>query len=138
MSSPIFLATEESYLSSLIPLGTSTPPSDAALHLIPPAILSKLKTLGPSRVRDMRASNTQLQIISHIPIENVTPQTCMKVNDAMYNQIVTSPDRFAALAMLPGDGREAARELGRPTTAVLRDRIPTFCGIRKLGSGSTE
>jgi hypothetical protein len=25
-----------------------------------------------------------------------------------------------------------------PTTAVLRDRIPTFCGIRKLGSGSTE
>jgi predicted TIM-barrel fold metal-dependent hydrolase len=113
MASNSFVATEESYLSPIIPLGTCTVPSDVALHLIPPPILSKLKTLGPSRIRDMRASNTQLQIVSHIPIENASPRTCMKVNDAMYNQIVTAPDRFQALAMLPECGKEAARELGR-------------------------
>ncbi|KAF2706605.1 hypothetical protein K504DRAFT_384772 [Pleomassaria siparia CBS 279.74] len=135
-----FIATEESYLSPLIPFGPSSTPSDAALHLIPPATLSKLRTLGPLRVRDMRTSSITLQIISHIPIENATPQTCQKINDAMYSQIVMSPDRFQALAMLPcgrGVGKEAGRELAR---CVSKYRfVGGVMGVKRGGSeGSVD
>lgn len=139
MSSTPLIATEESYLSPLISLGSSTSTTDAALHLIPPPMLSKLKTLGPSRVRDMRASNTQLQIISHIPIEHASLQTCSKINDAMYSQILMSPDRYAALAMLPsgvGKGKEAARELAR---CVGKYRfVGGVLGVKRGGGGDGD
>jgi len=52
------------------------------------------------------------QITSHIPIA-APPQMCSKFNDAIHTAILTNADKFAALAVLPVDGVEAAKELAR-------------------------
>ncbi|KAF2002872.1 hypothetical protein P154DRAFT_532736 [Amniculicola lignicola CBS 123094] len=95
-SSTAYIAVEEFYLSPEVSV-TSTHPDDAALSLVPPATIAKLKNLGPSRLRDMKASGISLQVISHLPI-NVSPKTCQRYNDTLYTTI---------------DAKEAASELQR-------------------------
>ena len=111
-----FIASEEYYLDPSLPCNP-TGPGDPDLRAIPPVIISKLRNLGPSRTRDMRASNVSLQVVSHIPID-ATPNTCRKLNDALSSTIVTSPDHLAALALLPcWNPTEAASELLRCVTS---------------------
>lgn len=117
-SSTPFIASEEFYLSPEILSSTfsSAAHSEPALHIIPPPTLSKLKNLGPSRIRDMRSSAVSQQILSHVPID-VPSKTCRKINDALHANTVMNQDRFAKLALLPcGDVAEAARELQRCVT----------------------
>ncbi|CAO2650763.1 Nn.00g020550.m01.CDS01 [Neocucurbitaria sp. VM-36] len=114
------IACAESYLSPslLVEPSTSNDPSAPALHLIPSATHTKLRNLGPARVKDMRMLGQIKQIISHIPIA-ATAQTCTKINDAVYAANRLNADKFIALALLPssvGDGKEAARELQRCIT----------------------
>ncbi|KAH9865525.1 hypothetical protein J1614_009110 [Plenodomus biglobosus] len=120
MATPNLSATLESYVSpSLIINPSSTTPSDKslpALHLLPSSTLSKLRNVGPARMKDMRlVLGHSRQIISHIPI-SASPQACARCNDALYTAIRLNADKFAGLALLPGgkgEGREAARELQR-------------------------
>jgi predicted TIM-barrel fold metal-dependent hydrolase len=107
-----FIDTETFYLSPDIS-ATSSSPTDPALNLIPASTLSKLKNLGPARLRDMRSQNTSMQIVSHLPID-ASPKQCQKINDALASSIVMNQDRFAGLALLPcWDAKSAAEELGR-------------------------
>jgi len=124
MSSPTHstasvIACVESYVSPALPIGTSLS-NDAtapALHIIPTATLSKLKNLGPSRVKDMRSLGHSKQIVSHIPIV-AAPSTCSKFNDALYASIQLQTEKIAALAILPSQGKEAAKELQRCVTKM--------------------
>ncbi|KAF2255674.1 amidohydrolase 2, partial [Trematosphaeria pertusa] len=111
-----FIAVLESYLAPAVPVGTSTSPSDAAFHLISTPILTKLKNVGPARVKDMRSTGVSMQVVSHVPIPT-NPSTCAKLNDSLAAAICLSQDRFAALALLPmNDPKDAARELQRCVT----------------------
>lgn len=106
------IAVEEYYLSAVVPLA-SHPNDEPALHLIPETTRARLRNLGASRARDMRAHNTTLQILSHVPIDT-SLRTCQKLNDALHAAIVMYPDRYAAMALLPCWGaKEAASELQR-------------------------
>ncbi|KAF2472122.1 uncharacterized protein BDR25DRAFT_313305 [Lindgomyces ingoldianus] len=126
-----FIAIEESYLSPDIPTTLSPNPRDPALHLIPAPTLSKLKNIGPARIRDMRASGTAMQILSHIPLD-LPLKTCQRINDMLYSNIVTNSDRFAAMALLPvGDAKDAASELQRCVTKYKF--VGCVLGIRKGG-----
>jgi predicted TIM-barrel fold metal-dependent hydrolase len=114
-SSNPFIAIEEFYLSNDFS-PTSTNPADPALYLLSSNVVSKLKSLGPSRIRDMRANNVAMQVLSHIPVD-ASPKTCQKLNDTLYSSMIMNQDRFAALAMLPcWDAKEAASELQRCVT----------------------
>ncbi|KAF2120948.1 hypothetical protein BDV96DRAFT_469700, partial [Lophiotrema nucula] len=109
------VAVEEYYLSPDIST-IATAPHDPALHLIPSASLIKLRNIGPTRIREMRANGVSTQILSHVPID-VPSKSCQKINDMLASSIVTSPDRFAAIALLPtSDPKEAANELQRCVT----------------------
>jgi hypothetical protein len=91
------------------------PPTDAsqpALHLLPPTTVMKLRNLTSGRTKDMRTLGQSKQILSHIPIA-AAPQLCIKHNDAIQTAIVMNGEKFAAMAMLPADGKEAAKELAR-------------------------
>jgi predicted TIM-barrel fold metal-dependent hydrolase len=72
----------------------------------------KLRNLSAGRVKDMRTLGHSKQILSHIPID-APPQVCAKHNDAIHTAIVMNGEKFAAMAMLPTDGKEAAKELAR-------------------------
>lgn len=114
------IATVESYLSPFLTVGTtiSNDPSAPALHLIPSSTLTKLRNVGPARVKDMRQLGHSKQIVSHISIP-ATAQACARLNDALYMAIRLNADKYAALALLPsgpGDGKEAATELQRCVT----------------------
>ncbi|KAF2652898.1 hypothetical protein K491DRAFT_706187 [Lophiostoma macrostomum CBS 122681] len=110
MSSHPFIDTESFYLSPDI---SSTSLTDPATGIIPAPTLSKLKNLGPARLRDMRTQNSSMQILSHLPIDT-SPKQCQKLNDALASSIVMNQDRFAGLALLPcWDAKSAAEELGR-------------------------
>lgn len=113
------VACLESYINPALPIGTSlsTDANSPALHIIPSPTLAKLKNLGPARVKDMRTLGHSKQIVSHIPI-TATPATCAKFNDALYVAIQLNAGRFAALALLPGEGKEAAKELQRCVTKM--------------------
>lgn len=63
----------------------------------------------------MRVLGHTRQIISHVPVAVPAP-TCAKHNDAMQAAVVMNAEKFAVLAALPADGREAARELLRCVT----------------------
>lgn len=119
MSSTPFIGAEEFYLSHDIPItstSASTSPLDPALQLVPPALTTKLKNVGPSRTREMRTSGIAVQILSHIPID-ASPKQCAKLNDTLHSSIITNQDRFKALALLPcWDAKEAASELQRCVT----------------------
>jgi predicted TIM-barrel fold metal-dependent hydrolase len=85
-------------------------------NLVSLATASKLRNVGPARVRDMRTLNQNFQILSHVPID-APPRTCQKINDMLHSSIVTNPTRFAALALLPSrDGKETNAELLRCVT----------------------
>jgi predicted TIM-barrel fold metal-dependent hydrolase len=60
----------------------------------------------------MRTLDQSKQILSHIPIA-AAPQVCTKHNDAIHTAISMNGEKFAAMAMLPADGKEAAKELAR-------------------------
>ncbi|KAF1830607.1 amidohydrolase 2 [Decorospora gaudefroyi] len=107
------IATLESYLTPTIAF-TSPPtsPTQPALHLIPAPTVTKLRNLATGRVKDMRALGQSKQIISHIPIA-APPQPCSKYNDAIQAAIVMGGEKFAAMALLPTEGKEAAKELAR-------------------------
>ncbi|KAH7130618.1 hypothetical protein B0J11DRAFT_256900 [Dendryphion nanum] len=107
------ISTSEFYLSP-DPLTTRDPSTQPALNLISHNILTKLKNIGPARIRDLRRPHdTNLQILSHIPVD-VSPSTCRRLNDTLASQIHFHPDRFAALALLSTwDPKEAAAELVR-------------------------
>jgi predicted TIM-barrel fold metal-dependent hydrolase len=109
------IATLESYLSPTIPISPPSTSTLSTLHLLPPAILTKLRNLGTARARDMRALGHTTQIISHLalPAPTRTPPTCAKANDALHTNIGLFGERFAGLALLPADGADAARELLR-------------------------
>jgi predicted TIM-barrel fold metal-dependent hydrolase len=89
-----------------------TDPSQPTLHLLQPTTVMKLRNLTAGRVKDMRTLGQSKQIISHIPI-TAPPQLCAKHNDAIHTAIVMNGERLAALAMLPTDGKETAKELAR-------------------------
>ncbi|KAF1944470.1 hypothetical protein EJ02DRAFT_501365 [Clathrospora elynae] len=107
-------ATLESYLVPSHPINasTSSDPAQPALHLLPPMTLTKLRNLGSVRVKDMRALGQSRQIISHIPFA-APPPICAYYNDAMQSAITMNNEKFAAIALLPTEGKEAARELQR-------------------------
>ncbi|KAF2691314.1 hypothetical protein K458DRAFT_287414 [Lentithecium fluviatile CBS 122367] len=106
-----FIAVSESYL---IPANTS--PTESAIGLIPAPTMTKLRNVGLPRIKDMRATGVTMQIVSHIPV-HANPLSCAKINDALNAAIYVSPDRFAAMALLPAlDAKEAARELQRCVT----------------------
>jgi predicted TIM-barrel fold metal-dependent hydrolase len=106
-----FIAASEFYL-----LPANTSPTESSIGLIPAPTLLKLRNVGLPRIKDMRATGVTTQIISHIPIY-ANPQSCRKINDALNAAIYMSPDRFAAMALLPAlDGQDAARELQRCVT----------------------
>jgi predicted TIM-barrel fold metal-dependent hydrolase len=113
------VACLESYINPALPVGTllSKDTTAPALHLIPAPTLAKLRNLGPSRVKDMRSLGHTKQILSHIPIE-ANASTCAKFNNALYASIQLNTDKFAALAMLPTEGKEAAKELQRCVTKM--------------------
>jgi predicted TIM-barrel fold metal-dependent hydrolase len=90
----------------------ATDSSQPALHLLPATTVMKLRNLTAGRVKDMRTLGQSKQIISHIPIA-APPQLCAKHNDAIHTAIVMNGEKLAALAMLPADGKEAAKELAR-------------------------
>jgi predicted TIM-barrel fold metal-dependent hydrolase len=108
------IACLESYISPSLPIGTSlsTDTTAPALHLLPTSTLSKLKNVGPARVKDMRTLGHSKQILSHIPV-NASPPTCAKFNDALFTAIQLNGDKLAALAILPAASKEAAKELQR-------------------------
>jgi predicted TIM-barrel fold metal-dependent hydrolase len=72
----------------------------------------KLRNLTAGRTKDMRTFGQSKQILSHIPIA-AAPQVCAKHNDAIHNAIVMNGEKFAVMAMLPSEGKEAAKELAR-------------------------
>ncbi|KAH9870684.1 hypothetical protein IAQ61_006162 [Plenodomus lingam] len=119
-TTPNLIATLESYLNPALTIDSSSAtPADKtlpALHLLPSSTLSKLRNLGPARVKDMRLVLGQArQVISHVPI-SASPQVCARCNDALYAAVRLNGERFSGLAMLPGgrgEGREAAKELQR-------------------------
>jgi predicted TIM-barrel fold metal-dependent hydrolase len=74
--------------------------------------VSKLKNVGSARVKDLRALRQSKQVLSHIPISANAP-TCTRFNDALFAGIQLNADKFAAMAILPANGQEAARELQR-------------------------
>lgn len=107
------VATLESHLTPTLAFTSpTTSPSQPVLHLIPPATLTRLRNLGSGRVKDMHMLGHSRQIISHIPVA-APPHTCGKFNDAMHAAMMTNADKFAALALLPMNGTEAAKELAR-------------------------
>lgn len=140
MSSPappetLLIACLESYVSPALPIGTSLS-NDAtapALQLIPATTLSKLKTVGSARVKDMRNLGHSRQIVSHIPII-ATPTTCAKFNDSLYSSIQLQPEKISALAMLPNNGKEAAKELQRCVTKLKF--VGGVVGVDSRGGGA--
>lgn len=122
------ISCSEFYLSSNPQLSIS--PSSPALNMISSSIAMKLKNMGPSRMKDMRAAGISMQVVSHVPI-SATPQACSKLNDALNAAVCTNPDRYAALALLSSDDpREAARELQRCVT-----KYHFVGGVLGLGKG---
>lgn len=119
MNSPSPIACLESYVNPSLTIGTSffNDATVPALHLLPSTTLSRLKNVGPARVKDMRALGQSMQILSHIPI-TANASTCTRYNDALFAAIQLNSDKFAALAILPVDGKEAARELQRCVTKM--------------------
>jgi predicted TIM-barrel fold metal-dependent hydrolase len=144
MNTPSLVACVESYITSTIPVGTyvSSDPTTPALHLLPSTTLSKLKNIGPARVKDLRSLGHSNQILSHIPID-ATPSSCTKLNDMLATAIQMNADKLAALAILPLVGNEAARELQRCVTklnfvgGVIALR-PDCNGSHSLGNGLEE
>jgi predicted TIM-barrel fold metal-dependent hydrolase len=106
-----FIAVSESYL---FPAHAS--PAGSSLDLIAPSILARLQNVGLPRIKEMRAAGVNMQIISHMPI-TANLQSCERINAALFSAICVSPDRFAAMALLPAaNGEEAAGELRRCVT----------------------
>lgn len=114
MSTTLPIACVESYINPSLPIGTSLSLDDTvpALHLLPTHTLSKLKNVGATRVKSLRALGQSKQVLSHIPI-SANASTCTRFNDALFAGIQLIMDKFAAMAILPADGQEAARELQR-------------------------
>ncbi|CAE7010732.1 hypothetical protein P3342_003279 [Pyrenophora teres f. teres] len=107
------IATLESHLTPTLAFTSpTTSPTQPALHLIPPTTLTKLRNLGPGRVKDMHMLGHSRQIISHIPVA-APPQICSRFNDAIHAATMTNTAKFSVLAVLPTDGMEAAKELAR-------------------------
>ncbi|KAL7771991.1 hypothetical protein CFE70_001944 [Pyrenophora teres f. teres 0-1] len=105
------IATLESHLTPTLAFTSpTTSPTQPALHLIPPTTLTKLRNLGPGRVKDMHMLGHSRQIISHIPVA-APPQICSRFNDAIHAATMTNTAKFSVLAVLPTDGMEAAKEL---------------------------
>ena len=117
--SATLIASLESYINPAVPVGTSlsTDATAPALHIIPSPTLAKLKNLGPARVKDMRNLGHSKQVVSHVPIA-ANLATCVKFNDALYTAIQMNMEKFVALALLPGDGKDAAKELQRCVTKM--------------------
>lgn len=113
------IACLESYINPAVPIGTSlsNDPSSPALHIIPSSTLSKLKNLGPARVKDMRSLGHSKQIVSHLPIP-ASLATCAKFNDALHAATHLNTEKILTLALLPADGKEAAKELQRCVTKM--------------------
>ncbi|KAI4924934.1 uncharacterized protein J4E92_006971 [Alternaria infectoria] len=107
------IASLESHLApTLVFTSPPTSPSQPSLHLIAQATLTKLRNIGPGRVKDMRTLGHSKQIISHIPIA-AAPPICSKINDTMHSAVIMNGEKVAALSMLPSEGKEAAKELAR-------------------------
>lgn len=119
MNTPSPIACLESYINPSLTIGTSyfNDATAPALYLLPTSVLGRLKNVGPARVKDMRALGQSMQILSHVPIE-ANAGTCIRYNDALLAAIQLNSDKFAALAILPSDGKEAARELQRCVTRM--------------------
>jgi predicted TIM-barrel fold metal-dependent hydrolase len=113
------IACLESYINPSHPIESSlvTNSSSPALHLLPSITVAKLRNVGPARVKDMRALGQSKQILSHIPIA-ATLATCTKCNDALFAAIQMNSERFAALAILPADDKDASKELQRCVTKM--------------------
>jgi predicted TIM-barrel fold metal-dependent hydrolase len=141
------IATLESYLSPTIPVSppapstssttTTTTTSSPALHLIPTSTLTKLRHLGTARARDMRALGHTTQIVSHVPVPAALP-ACAKANDALHAGMALFGERFAGLALLPGEGADAARELQRCVTKYrFVGGVLGLCGWGARGEAGT-
>ncbi|KAL5120222.1 hypothetical protein ACEQ8H_001779 [Pleosporales sp. CAS-2024a] len=114
MNANSIIACVESYISPALPIGTgvSSNHEAPALPLLPGMLLSKLKNVGPARAKDMRTLGQAKQILSHVPIA-ANLATCARFNDTLSSVIQMNTDKFAALAILPPEGKEAAKELQR-------------------------
>jgi predicted TIM-barrel fold metal-dependent hydrolase len=128
------VACVETYINPAVPIGTSlsTDASAPALHIIPSHTLAKMKNLGSARVKDMRNLGHSKEVISHVPIA-AAPATCAKFNDALYTAIQLNTEKMVALALLPADGKEAAKELQRCVTKMKF--VGGVVGMRSSDSG---
>lgn len=136
MNASSHIACLESYITPSFPIGTSLfhDATAPALHLLPSTVLSRLKNVGPSRVKDMRTLGQSMQILSHIPIA-ANAATCTRFNDALFAATQLNSDKFATLALLPADGKEAARELQRCVTKMKF--VGGVVGLQPDGRGGT-
>ncbi|KAH7414343.1 hypothetical protein DE146DRAFT_673931 [Phaeosphaeria sp. MPI-PUGE-AT-0046c] len=134
MNAPSPIACLESYINPSLTNGpflfnnANTP----ALHLLSSTMLSRLKNVGPARVKEMRALGQSMQILSHIPIA-ANAATCTRYNDALFAAIQLNSEKLAALAILPADGKEAARELQRCVTKI--NFVGGVVGLQPDGRG---
>ncbi|KZM21794.1 uncharacterized protein EKO05_0001721 [Ascochyta rabiei] len=129
------VACLESLLSPTLPTAAPANADTPALDLLPPATLAKLKNLGHTRIRDMRALGHTRQVLSHLPV-SASPQMCSKLNNALEAATRMQTDKMVALALLPsgkGEGKEAARELQRCVT-----KLKFVGGVVAVGNGLAD
>ncbi|KAF7622633.1 hypothetical protein AFLA_009958 [Aspergillus flavus NRRL3357] len=113
---PPFITLEEHYASPKVREASS----EAREHYayFPPAIMSKLESLGEERIQDLDKGNVSLQVISHGP-GNLSPPLCSEVNNDLASAIARNATRLAGFAMLPmSEPAAAVAELERCVTEL--------------------
>lgn len=106
------ITLEEHFLSEAV----ANTPAAAKLGMdnFPPALRSKLMSLGDERLQDMEDGNISLQLVSHNPAVCYETDVCRKANDEIYQGCQNHKSSFAGLAILPmADPVAAADELTR-------------------------
>jgi len=79
----------------------------------PPALVTKLRSLGDERIRDLNNGGVSIQVISHGPFEN-SPDMCRKANNELAEAVSKNLTRLVGFALLPmTDPKAAADELSR-------------------------
>lgn len=90
----------------------------------------------------MRLLGHSKQVLSHVPIA-ATLATCTRFNDTLNSVVQMNSDKFAALATLPPEGKDAAKELQRCVTKTgfvggVVALKPDGKGGLMLGEGNME
>jgi predicted TIM-barrel fold metal-dependent hydrolase len=67
----------------------------------PPELITKLKSLGEERIKDLDDGGVSTQVISHGPFEG-SLDMCRRANNELAEAISKNPTRLAGFAVLPG------------------------------------